>query len=112
MIARGFGADELIRRLASVLPDRGPAGPVQNGIGPLEQTVAGLDRLAPRCPGCAMPVGTGTARVYEGGEFYHASCRSLRIARAALQQYGAGDDGPAVEASGTTAGSAEANRRR
>jgi hypothetical protein len=52
-------------------------------------------------------VDPGTLRVYEGGEFFHASCRSLQIARAALRQYGAGDDSPTVEAMGTMGGSPE-----
>jgi len=57
------------------------------------------------CPNCTVPVDPGTLRVSERGEFFHASCRSLQIARVALQQYGAGDDGPTDEAIGTTEGS-------
>jgi hypothetical protein len=52
-------------------------------------------------------VDPGALRVYESGAFVHASCRNRHITRAALQQYGAGEDGPTVEASGTTTGSPE-----
>jgi hypothetical protein len=55
-----------------------------------------------RCPICTAPIDPGTVRVYEGGEFFHASCRSWQRTRGALQQYGTADDGPMVEAMGTT----------
>src|SRR5687768_10381323 len=55
-------------------------------------------RHAPRCPVCTAPVAPGTIRLYEGGEFFHASCRSVQITRAALRQHGADD--PTVNMSG------------
>ena len=67
-------------------------------------------RHAPRCPVCTVPVDPGTLRVYEGGEFFHASCRSRQMTRAALQRHDAGDGGPTVDASGTTGGSPESER--
>ena len=68
----------------------------------------GESRRQPRrCAICTGPVDPGALRVYESDEFVHAACRNLHITRAALQQYGAGEDGPTVEASGPTAGSPE-----
>jgi hypothetical protein len=68
-------------------------------------------RHAPRCPVCTVPVDPGTLRVYEGGAFFHASCRSLQITRAALQQHDAGDGGPTADAIDTMGDSPESERR-
>jgi hypothetical protein len=65
-------------------------------------------RHAPRCPVCTVPVAPGTIRLYEGGEFFHASCRSVQITRAALRQHGAGD--PTVNMAGATGGSPESEQ--
>ena len=65
-------------------------------------------RHAPRCPVCTAPVTPGTIRLYEGGEFFHASCRSVQITRAALRQHGAGD--PTVNMSGATGGLPESEQ--
>jgi hypothetical protein len=43
----------------------------------------------------------GALRVYERGEFVHASRRNRHITRAALQQYGAGENHPTVTAAGS-----------
>ena len=58
-------------------------------------------RHAPRCPVCTVPVDPGMLRVYERGEFFHASCRSLQITREALQHRDTDNGGPTVDASGT-----------
>jgi hypothetical protein len=103
MTAQGYRSEEtnLIRRVAAMPTNCAPARPVddQSGAGPLGQTAAGSHGLAPRCPACATPVATGTVRVYERGQFFHASCRSRQVGRLALQQADAGG-GPTLEAAG------------
>jgi hypothetical protein len=44
-----------------------------------------LGRADPVCRACSEPVASGTLRLYEGGDFYHASCRGRQRQLEALE---------------------------